>query len=580
MASKYSGSSKEVEIDVNMLSEVFFELENCHFSESIFEPATSTYIQSTIRESGISKPARNLESEVFFRGEMVDLDLGIIHRENACRNYIKPKSKCYPASQFYQDGSEIAVNTYTLNMRYDHLEDMNKYTEYERCFQMQNRECTSSQKTLFTQQRLVKSLESSSLIMPNLSSKNSPSMKGSICWMATASDIEKYQSRTSEQIVCSQEGMNYTYQDIQIEPFIMIRQSPLRIHNLTPAKTVTKLENKIFANGLQIKRSDLCQENHAGDDYEDIGQDLIPDFNWACLESLSCKVINWIYIKSKGISVYFMEDASIILVTGIERCPKLKHLDDKWLARYQIDSEIFESTSRGTCIQGDLVYFLDENSQLRCLDQVELAFIESDETSCYKASVLGNQKFIDIQYIKCSLYALQADGMVHMFNFNNKRATVRKYEIDMSLQKEAYRIGSLQWYSAFSADRYSLLVAHYEPVKREVKFILKTGKLKRTLRESQYILTIVDQCFHIHTIMTIIHKSLVLYAAFTADGVLHLLTSKEARLCIASGSSRICEGMFMSSCLFSKSSILICSGTGQAMLRLDDILNRNVELHF
>ena len=461
---------------------------------------------------------------------------------------------------------------YISNTQLDRLEGRMPYNEYERFSQMLDGGCPSSQ-DVFAQQRF-----SNSLVTIDSQAK-AASMRNRLCWMADVANVEVDQRWTSEQYECPEKISHDAFQDIQIDPFIMVSQLTLRIHTMTPAKTVTKMGNQLFANGLQIKASDIFLEYQNMDGCEDIGQDLIPDFNWVSLESLSSKVLNWILIKSKSISIYFMEDASIIVQTYSQCCPKLYHLEDRWLARYQVNTQIFESTGRGTCIQGDLVYFLDQQSQLRCLDQIELAIAGNIEASCYKASVLGDGRYVDIEYTNSALYVLQADGMVHMFNFKNKKYGQKKLDIDMSLQKEAYRQGTQEWYSAFSAHRCSIIVAHFEPAKRSVTFILKTGNLLRMIKERPSRLVIPGQDFHVHAIKTITIKNLALYAAFTTDGLLHLLASRQSRLQIASRSTRICRGRYMSSCLLNMNSILVCSGTGETMLRLEDRVT-GVALHF
>ena len=145
--------------------------------------------------------------------------------------------------------------------------------------------------------------------------------------------------------------------------------------------------------------------------------------------------------------------------------------------------------------------------------------------------------------------------------------------------EEVYRQGSQERYSAFSALRCSLIAAHYEPATKRVTFILKTGKLLRMCKDRPSLLAIPSQDFHVHAIKTITIKNLALYAAFTTDGLLHLLASRQSRLQIAGRSTRICRGRYMSSCLLNLNSILVCSGTGETMLRLEDRVT-GVALHF
>ena len=570
MATEYPGLKSKVSMDRPRSSKAFLESVGDLVQESIFELTTSIHSQRMMRVSDISKPARSYKPITSSTGENVYVKN--IDSKGYSHSNIKAKVNSYSASMICQSGSQIAGQAFIANTQLDRLEGRMPYYEYETCRQKLHGGCAACQ-DVFAQQRFSTSLVSTE------SPIKAASMRNRLCWMADVANNEADQRWTSEKYEWPQKISHHACRDIQIEPFIIVSQLPLRIHTMTPAKTVTKIGNQLFANGLQIKAFDLFLEHQNMDEFEGVDQDLIPDFNWMSLESLSSKVLNWILIKSKGISVYFMEDASIIVQTVGEDCPKLQHLEDRWLARYQVNSEIFESTARGTCIQGDLVYFLDQQSQLRCLDQIELAFTCNIEASCYKASVLGDGRYVDIEYTNSALYTLQADGMVHMFNFKNKKYGQKKFDIDMSLQNEAYRQGSQEWYSAFSAHRCSLIAAHYEPATKRVTFILKTGKLLRMCKDRPSLLAIPSQDFHIHAIKTITIKNLALYAAFTTDGLLHLLASRQSRLQIAGRSTRICRGRYMSSCLLNTNSILVCSGTGQTMLRLEDRVT-DVALHF
>lgn len=524
MTSKKPGLKKQVDMAMARSSETYYESENGLVMVSIFELSTSIHSQSRMKISDLSKPEKNLESEDSSFSENFCLET--IELKNAFIGYPKANSKHRPASTLWTDCSEIAANAYIQNVQLDRLEGKSPCQSYERCIQMQNRECAEGLEELFSQQNFRTSLESKSLTISTESPTKDTSMGCSLCLMAELPTIPLDHNCTSEHREQPHHACRYIY----AQAFVTIRLLPLRIHTVTPAKTVVRVGSELFVNGLRIKRPAIFQERQSVDQHEDINPEIIPDFNWLSLESLSCKVLNWFLNKSKSISVYFMEDTSIILQTGNEACPKLQHLEDKWLAKYQINKEIFESTSRGTCIQGDLVYFLDQNCQLRCLDQVELAFAFQEEASCYQATLLGDDKYIDIEYSNSSLYALKSDGIVHMLYFKSKKSGLKKYEIDMSLQKEAYRKQSLSWYTAFSVKKQTLLVAHHDPASRHTTFTFKGGHLHKACNSRSSLLTMPDQNCHVHAVDAIVIKSLMLHAAITIDGVMHLLTRINSKL--------------------------------------------------
>ena len=167
------------------------------------------------------------------------------------------------------------------------------YYEYETCRQKLHGGCAARQ-DVFAQQRFSTSLVSTE------SPTKAASMRNRLCWMADVANNEVDQRWTSEKYEWPKKISHHACQDIQIDPFIIVSQLPLRIHTMTPAKTMTKMGNQLFANGLHIKASDLFLEHQNMDEFEGIDQDLIPDFNWMSFESLSSKVLNWILIKSKG----------------------------------------------------------------------------------------------------------------------------------------------------------------------------------------------------------------------------------------------------------------------------------------
>lgn len=128
------------------------------------------------------------------------------------------------------------------------------------------------------------------------------------------------------------------------------------ILTLTPAKVVVRLQNQLFANGLLLKcatASAMTQDNDA----QFSETVFIPEYNWTLFDMLSCKVLNWVKNRSSTLVVYFLEDASIVACVEVDGLPVVRVLPDRWLAKYGREPE-YLSTSRGVCIQKDLIYFL------------------------------------------------------------------------------------------------------------------------------------------------------------------------------------------------------------------------------